>query len=211
MSLNYQLCPVIAKTASGRPKGASAKIVGLESPDRRAQILDAAVSVFFRYGLNKTTMDDVARAAGLSRQGLYLQFSSKDVLFEAAVRHAVVGAVTDAKAALRGDAPVVERVLNAFVAYSSLHFTHLSSTEHLNELMATATSLCGDAIADANADFVAAVARAVKDFAGNGASAKDLATTLVAAAAGLKRDAKGRDAYLAGMKSVIRVVLRESP
>jgi AcrR family transcriptional regulator len=208
MSLICQLCLVNPKNDRSL-KSVGARIEGVDSSDRRAQILDAAVSVFFRYGLNKTTMDDVARAAGLSRQGLYLQFSSKDVLFEAAVRHAVVGAVSNAKAALRGEGSVAERLLAAFVAYSSLHFAHPSSAEHLSELMSAAMAVCADALNEANADFAAAVARAVKDFAGDGVSAKDLATTLLAAAGGLKHETFNRDAYVAGMKSVIRVVLRK--
>ena len=99
--------------------------------DRRAAILDAAVGVFFRFGLSKTTMDDVARAAGLSRQGLYLQFTSKNELFEAAVRHAVFGAVAAAKAALGREGPLAPRLLDAFMAYSGLHFTHMISSANL--------------------------------------------------------------------------------
>ncbi len=43
---------------------------------RQAAVLEAAVGVFARYGYRKTSMDEVARAAGVSRQGLYLQFAS---------------------------------------------------------------------------------------------------------------------------------------
>ncbi len=45
-------------------------------PARRESILQAAVGVFLRYGYKKTSMDDLARAAGLSRQGLYLHFAT---------------------------------------------------------------------------------------------------------------------------------------
>ena len=42
----------------------------------------AATATFLRYGFKKTSMDDVAQAAGVSRQGLYLYFETKDVLLE---------------------------------------------------------------------------------------------------------------------------------
>src|SRR5258708_36742368 len=58
-----------------------------EAPDttaaRRLAILEAATPVFLRYGYKKTSMDDLARAAGLSRQGLYLHFENKEALFKA--------------------------------------------------------------------------------------------------------------------------------
>ena len=41
----------------------------------------AATAIFLRYGFKKTSMDDVAQAAGVSRQGLYLYFDTKDFLF----------------------------------------------------------------------------------------------------------------------------------
>ena len=52
---------------------------------RQERVLAAALGVFGRYGFRKTSMDEVARAAGISRQGLYLYFASKEALFRAAV------------------------------------------------------------------------------------------------------------------------------
>ena len=48
----------------------SADVISGDS--RREALLEAAVGVFARYGFRKTSMDEVARAAGVSRQGLYL-------------------------------------------------------------------------------------------------------------------------------------------
>jgi TetR/AcrR family transcriptional regulator, regulator of autoinduction and epiphytic fitness len=58
-----------------------------ERDPRRAQLLEAALSVFVRYGFRKTSMEEVSRAAHLSRQGLYLHFETKEELFRATVRH----------------------------------------------------------------------------------------------------------------------------
>jgi AcrR family transcriptional regulator len=54
---------------------------GLADSRRRA-LLDAALAVFSRYGYQKTSMDEVARSAQLSRQGLYLHFATKEELSE---------------------------------------------------------------------------------------------------------------------------------
>jgi len=65
-------------------------------------ITDAALRCFGRYGMSKTTMEDVAREAGVSRATLYRQVPSKDALvqetvqaeaqrFLSAVQHATAG------------------------------------------------------------------------------------------------------------------------
>ena len=51
--------------------------------DRTARILDAAADLFAHYGYDKTTMDDIARAAHVSKGAIYLHFRSKDDLFDA--------------------------------------------------------------------------------------------------------------------------------
>jgi TetR/AcrR family acrAB operon transcriptional repressor len=50
--------------------------------DREQRILDAAAGLIAQYTFDKTTMDDIAREAGVSKGALYLHFKSKDVLVE---------------------------------------------------------------------------------------------------------------------------------
>jgi len=52
-----------------------------EKEKRRKDILDAAERVFFRQGVEKATMDDVAQEAELSKATLYLYFSSKEEIY----------------------------------------------------------------------------------------------------------------------------------
>lgn len=55
----------------------------------RAAIVAAAETCFRRYGLAKTTMEDVAKAASMSRATVYRHFSDRDALIaEVVVRHA---------------------------------------------------------------------------------------------------------------------------
>ncbi len=49
----------------------------------RDQILDAAVACLTQFGNDKTTLNDVARAAGLSRQTVYRYFPDRGALLEA--------------------------------------------------------------------------------------------------------------------------------
>ena len=50
------------------------------------QILDGARKVFLADGFDGASMNDVARAAGVSKGTLYVYFDSKEALFEALVR-----------------------------------------------------------------------------------------------------------------------------
>ena len=49
------------------------------------RILSAGSRLLIRYGYDKTTLDDVAREAGLSRSTLYTRWKKKDVLFQAVI------------------------------------------------------------------------------------------------------------------------------
>jgi AcrR family transcriptional regulator len=62
--------------------------------DRRAQILDAANEYFRRYGYDKTTVADLAKAIGLSTAYIYKFFDSKQAIGEAVVRQ-VLGRVSE--------------------------------------------------------------------------------------------------------------------
>jgi TetR/AcrR family transcriptional regulator, regulator of autoinduction and epiphytic fitness len=56
-----------------------------QSEHRRDAILLAVIPVFGRFGFRKTSVDELAAAAGLSKQGLYLHFSSKEEVFREAM------------------------------------------------------------------------------------------------------------------------------
>jgi AcrR family transcriptional regulator len=50
---------------------------------RRQAIVEAAIGVFAQHGFDAATTDDIARAAGLSKGGLYWHFKSKDDILAA--------------------------------------------------------------------------------------------------------------------------------
>jgi AcrR family transcriptional regulator len=63
---------------------------GVASPDvetTRRLLMRAAESCLSRYGLAKTTMDDIASEAGMSRTTVYRYFADRDALILAIVEH----------------------------------------------------------------------------------------------------------------------------
>lgn len=65
-------------TVAARPRAAH-----LGPERRRPQILDVAFDLFVRDGYKATSMDDIARAAGVSKPVIYACFTSKAELFSA--------------------------------------------------------------------------------------------------------------------------------
>ena len=55
---------------------------GEGTPRPRGRILDAAIACFTQFGNDKTTLNDVARVAGLSRQTIYRYFPDRAALLE---------------------------------------------------------------------------------------------------------------------------------
>ena len=63
------------RSAAGRPK----------STEKQQQILQAASDLFLKQGLLATSMDNVAKEAGVSKQTVYSHFKNKDALFVAVI------------------------------------------------------------------------------------------------------------------------------
>mgnify|MGYP001600735167 FL=1 len=56
-----------------------------EANAKRRQIIEGATQVFLAQGFDAASMNDIARAAGVSKGTLYVYFENKEELFEAIV------------------------------------------------------------------------------------------------------------------------------
>jgi AcrR family transcriptional regulator len=70
-----------------------------QDPVRRAhRILDAATELILRWGYDKTTIDDVAKHAGVAKGTIYLHWRTRDDLFAALLRRERVHVLEDVRA-----------------------------------------------------------------------------------------------------------------
>lgn len=53
--------------------------------DIKSRLLEEARTIFARYGYNKTTVDDIAKAAGKGKSTFYYYFKSKEEIFKAVI------------------------------------------------------------------------------------------------------------------------------
>jgi AcrR family transcriptional regulator len=180
------------------------------SEQKHRALLDAAVGVFARFGYRKTSMDDIARAAGVSRQGLYLLFSNKEELFRRAVDHSLCGQLNAAIAVLsRNELSLEDRLVAACDEWSGRFVGSLS--EDAADLMCASTSLAGETLRTYELRFEQALAAAiaasplVRRCRRIGVCHTEVARALHATARGLKQTCKARQDFVKGMSVAVRM------
>jgi len=171
---------------------------------RRQHVLDAALLIFARYGYRKTSVEDVARAADISRPGLYLYFPSKQDLFRAAVTSALNGDVAAAERTLTDTArPLRDRLIDAFDQWTGRYVGPLTTDVAL--LIETNPDLLGPLVTDYPKRFATLVTDAMA--AERGRLARDVAQTLLSTAYGIKHDTSTREEFRARITIAIDLLL----
>ncbi|NLF32404.1 MAG: TetR/AcrR family transcriptional regulator [Planctomycetes bacterium] len=126
------------------------------------RILDAAARLFLQYGHKRTTVEDIATAAGIAKGSVYLHFKSKDDVFGAVSRR-VCRRVLDAMRREAAAAGPVEQRLTAVMLTAALHtwdFSHQAphAPQLWAEVVAAAAAYAVEAYAEGRqivADLVA--------------------------------------------------------
>lgn len=75
----------MSEKARGRPRSAQ----------KNESILSAASALFMENGFDGTSMDEVAKRAGVSKQTVYSHFSNKEALFSASITNVIRGYFPD--------------------------------------------------------------------------------------------------------------------
>jgi AcrR family transcriptional regulator len=180
---------------------------------RISALLDAAVAVFARFGYRKTSMDDVARAAGVCRQGLYLSFANKEELFRRALEHSLNNQLAAAIAALSDDESTLESRLTGACREWSGRFVGTLGID-ASDLMCAGTSLAGATLANYEWQFEQALGGTIresvmaKQCTAAGLDTADLARALHATARGLKQRCKTQEEFTRGMTAVVHLICR---
>jgi AcrR family transcriptional regulator len=104
----------------------------------RDRILDAAMSVFRRHGFRRSSIEQAAEAAGLTRQALYHHFDSKEALFRAAVerlyQNALVAEIAAADASEKAGGGLADVVVAQITARLTYLVASLDGSPHVEEL-----------------------------------------------------------------------------
>jgi len=71
--------------------------------DREGRLLDAFARLVVRYGYDKTSVEDIAREAGVSKGAVYLHWRSKEALFDATLAREAQRQLDDLRARVDAD------------------------------------------------------------------------------------------------------------
>jgi AcrR family transcriptional regulator len=85
-------------------EGASTRQQDVSRREERAhRILDAAATLILRWGYNKTTIDDIARQAGVAKGTIYLHWKTREELFRALLQRERLALTADVKQRITSD------------------------------------------------------------------------------------------------------------
>jgi len=102
------------------------------------RILDAAMRVFRRHGFRRSSIEQAAEAAGLTRQALYHHFSSKEALFRAVLErlyeNALAAEIAAANAAERAGGSLADIIVAEVSARLRELLSSLDGSPHIEEL-----------------------------------------------------------------------------
>ena len=128
---------------------------------KRLAVFDAAAEVFAQYGFRRTTMNDIAEAAGISRPALYLMFDNKENLFQDLVVHRLNLAIEQALAALAEEAKFQQRFISALLVFEKIFYEPIADSPHGAELMDVSQSLASEVMMKGISRFLAAMVDAL--------------------------------------------------
>lgn len=180
-----------------------------DGTQRRESVLESALLTFARYGYRKASMDTVARAARISRPGLYFLFSSKEELFRAAVTRALDGDLIAAKHILDDTSrPLPERLLATFDRWAGRYVGPMTREitvviEDNPEILGSATESAPRRFADLITDAIAADMPEA-----GGARIFALSQTLISVSIGIKHQVEERTTYLQRLEVAIGLLIQ---
>lgn len=158
------------------------------SPERRARIIEAARFLILRQGLRATTMEAIAREAGIAKPTLYGYFADKDAVFGAIVAEIGEEIRAAVDRALTGEGDVAARIAAALNGKYKVINRVLAGSPHAAELYDEHGRDGGRAYAGLEGHVEAAVSDALA--AAGVARARPLAQLILASAFGIGRKAR---------------------
>src|SRR5215470_6107707 len=123
----------MARTAVARQVAADGK---------RDAILAAALELFGRYGYRRTSIDDIARQAGVAKGTVYLYVENKEALFRTLSQSLLDRMLAAARRAADARTPVGERLTRILDAKFGFFHELLHRSPHASELMDSTSRLC---------------------------------------------------------------------
>lgn len=179
--------------------------------ERQAAIEAAAFQAFAAYGYRRTSMDDIAKGAGMSRSALYLHYRNKEDIFRSLTKSYFAEAIAGMEAALCTSGQTPEQALiAAFRAKDGKFMDVVFGTPHGAELLDAGMQISCDLHRKAEAEKTALLTRwlASLSLPPDVGPPETVARTIMAATTGLKFPGQTLDGYRQGQRHLARLIAR---
>ncbi|MBR0958510.1 TetR/AcrR family transcriptional regulator [Bradyrhizobium japonicum] len=185
------------------------------------RILDAALRVFRRHGFRRSSIEQAAEEAGLTRQALYHHFASKEALFRAVLERiyeqGLAAEIAAAKAAEEAGLELADILVAEIGARMQSLLASLKDSPHTEELFSEHLAQARDLyqsysnrFADEIATTIARVCRKRKLTLESGVSVRELARCVEMAIHGTKSafpSMQPVDAFLKQLETMLRMLI----
>jgi AcrR family transcriptional regulator len=119
---------------------------------KKAAIMDSAFEVFARYGFKRTSMEDIAKSAGMSRPALYQHFRNKEAIARLMVQSYFTNASAAIRQALAQPGPLEDMLDRAFIAKVGPLVEKMLISAHGAELLESSASIAQEELAQGMAE-----------------------------------------------------------
>ncbi|VAV94789.1 Transcriptional regulator, AcrR family [hydrothermal vent metagenome] len=130
--------------------------------DKQTRVIEAAFGCFSAYGFKRTTMADIAKAAGMSRPALYLLFAGKRDIGRAIITEMKTASLQNAAAVLAEARPFSERLRDALHFRETAFLETIEGSRHGQELFETGMELAADILLDGEQRFSKILQKALR-------------------------------------------------
>ena len=181
--------------------------------DREKSIVEAAVRLFSRYGVKRTSMNDIAREAGIARQTLYNAFANKDEVLKATIRLFTGRAMDAIATGLADRAALSDRLDLVFEHIAVQPFELLHASPNTEDIIEGFDSASRDEISLSNERFRATIEELLEPYRAeigkSGLTTRAFSDFIRHAASAAKHNARDRahlNALLASLKTAAAAV-----
>jgi AcrR family transcriptional regulator len=182
---------------------------------KRAAILEAALRLFGQYGYRRTSIDDIARSADISKGSVYLSFSSKEELFRALCRSLIERVEAAVERGRSLEAPFEERLLAVLEAKFGLYFETVHRSPHAAELIDSKNRLSADLFAEADRRYHRVMRELVEDAISRreidpgcaGLKSAQAAELVIGASRGIELSARDPAAYHRQLRELVHLIV----
>ncbi|HEV2088282.1 MAG TPA: helix-turn-helix domain-containing protein [Cryptosporangiaceae bacterium] len=185
------------------------------SEERVVQILEAAYQCFKRHGVRRTTMDDIAAEAGMSRPAVYQYVRNKDDVTRRLVQKILAENLHQAAEVGSSIRPLEAKLLGILAAKLELTLRLYRESPHAAEMLDVNARLFGDLVQGHHQELAALLTRVVTDAVargeadlGGGTDAGTVAEIALALLRGLEADLGDLELPHRRLRDAVRLLAR---